>query len=53
MDSVPGRYKKRLGSSLLVNDNLRVLFEHPKEEVCDDDQLELYFLRDNSKKTHY
>lgn len=29
-----------LGCSLLVNDNLRELFEHPREEICDDGQLE-------------
>lgn len=32
-----------LGSSLLVNDNLRELFEHPREEICDDGQLEFSF----------
>jgi len=30
-------------SSLLVNDNLRELFEHPREEICDDGQLEFSF----------
>ena len=32
-----------LGSSLLVYDNLRELFEHPKEEIRDDGQLEFDF----------
>jgi hypothetical protein len=32
-----------LGSSLLVYDNLRELFERPLEEILDDGQLEIPF----------
>ena len=32
-----------LGSSLLVYDNLRELFERPQEEILDDGQLEIPF----------
>ena len=32
-----------LGSSLLVYDNQREFFEYPREEICDDGQLEFSF----------